>query len=302
MDKVALIYTLHDNLLELLCGAAEQRHTGVAAAARDLKQQRRVTPSLCNTLVRFDWTYNFVRHLTTQHANQFFDEVHHTIAPRGVHCKDEYPSSQQRSTVVDVMGSMSARRDDDEISNSTVYPSSINELYDTSWSDIGADANHSTPDATAQAEASTRHAVLSPRAGQGGAAGSRRTGRARQATSARHRDARPHSIQQRHRSRTPPAGDRCSRDESIIREAIKQLNDGRTRVHIHGLTGKRIRAALRTRPDTFAIQDTVSAKGIMAFNVCFAHGAREKKASDGPTVFPVGGYHRAYNPFPRGHV
>ena len=119
VDKPALVYALHDNLLEFLCNSAGQRHTGVAAAARDLKQQKRVSSSLCSTLTKFDWSYNFLRHLTTQHVNQFYYEVTHTVAPP----QATSVSGPLPSTVVDVSGGMYNIGDDDDAD--TVYPSSL---------------------------------------------------------------------------------------------------------------------------------------------------------------------------------
>ena len=86
-------------------------------------------------------------------------------------------------------------------------------------------------------------------------------------------------------------------------EAIEQLSAGLTRVHIAGVNGSTIRKALRTRPDLFNIEDRVSARGKMAFNVRFTEEAQSGRSAYKPSHdHPVGHYHRAVNPFKDGRI
>ena len=159
VDKVGIIYNLNDALLEHLCVASGQRHAGVAAAARSLKAANRITSSLTNTLVKYDFTYNFVRHLTSQHAVAFLDDVVRALE-----------ATHQRTTVLNVSGSMVTAKEDDAVSVDTVYPSDIHDIYNASWHDI---ASHSdgirSPDVQQSPRTSMAHdhieqpnAILTP--------------------------------------------------------------------------------------------------------------------------------------------
>ena len=155
VDKVGLIYSLNDQLLEQMCVSAGQRHAGVAAAARSLKSQSRITATMANTLVKFDFTYNFIRHLTSQHASDFLADVVTALEPQQYH-----------HTVLHVDGSMMAAKEDDAVSVDTVYPTDINEIYDASWTELG---DHCGPDPYQSPRASSGHcdgsqanAVLTP--------------------------------------------------------------------------------------------------------------------------------------------
>jgi len=120
-DKVGLIYSLNDQVLEALCSALEKKCSGVAAAARELKSSGRLSSSLCNTLVKFDWTYNFLRHLTSQHAAQFYDDVFAAV------------SASHPGSIIDVVGSMTAK-EDDTASVDTDYD--IHRIYDATWTNF----------------------------------------------------------------------------------------------------------------------------------------------------------------------
>ena len=69
--KVQLLYSLHDSILEKLCEVTDAPHAGIAQAARSAKRQGLVGATTCNKLVSIDFSYNFVRHLTQKHHDQF---------------------------------------------------------------------------------------------------------------------------------------------------------------------------------------------------------------------------------------
>ena len=102
------------------------------------------------------------------------------------------------------------------------------------------------------------------------------------------------------RSRSPPGS--LTRQDTIVNEAIEQLSAGLTRVHIAGVQGSTIRKALRTRPDLFIIEDRVSARGKMAFNVRFTEATVWRSLCSPSHDHPVGHYHRAINPFKDGRI
>ena len=358
VDKVSLIYNLHDGLLEFLCGEAAQRHTGVAAAARDLKQQRRITGSLCNTLTKFD---------------------HHPVS-------SETPVRRGR-TVIDVTGSMKSDAYDDAHSDSTQYPSSLADLYEHSWTidqGNGAEASHIADpqpvgrcDAFADVLASPpldhdscyddhndhchSNAVLTPRSNTSAPPVARRLQRkvrARRGTNsvgnvhkwvpkdmplaakveddvvdpepsssgswscpcgfkntssntrcggsgrlgckrARFlpREFDPSPV----RSRSPRHGRDAKLQDKVIESALDQLKCGLSRVHVDGIPGPVIRIILRARPDLFTITDKVSAKGARAFNVALTTSSQPHECNSDKQL-PVGGYHRAVNPFRGGRI
>ena len=366
VDKVSIIYSLNDHVLEALCNTLEKKCSGVAAAARELKTAGRLSSSLCNTLVKFDWTYNFMRHLTSQHAAEFYNEVLAEV-------------NAPRSTVVRVDGSMIAGKEDDAVSIDTVYPSSIGDIYDASWTDGPQPARDDEPHSSAvpsPRHSSPSHAILTPRVDHGVGSKSRRKKRiwrpigpsidtpAPEVHDSSQRSvpasstrgiARPHhralvrrgvgavghfdvpsvladnnqswrcpcgfknvgvnnrcgghgplgcnrsrrlldsSCDRRQRSRSPHTSYDADIHERVITQAVDQLNQGLTRVHVSGIPGPVIRLILRSRPDLFDISDRISARGVRAYNVSLV----KQELPDGS---PVGSYHRSINPFRDGRV
>ena len=88
--------------------------------------------------------------------------------------------------------------------------------------------------------------------------------------------------------------------ERVIEGALEQLNSGLTRVHVDGGAGPVIRLILRSRPDLFIVTDTLNAKGARAYNVTLVD--QKDVQADNSSVGPIGGYHKAVNPFRGGRI
>lgn len=80
MAKATLLYALRDDVLHLLCERCQKPHEGIAQAARDCKARGFIRSELCNKLIKFDYAYNMVRHLTSLHAAEFFRAVQDEIS------------------------------------------------------------------------------------------------------------------------------------------------------------------------------------------------------------------------------
>ena len=95
-SKCAILYQLRDDILEDL-STSGKTHEGVAQAAREACNSGRIRSERRNKLVKFDWAYNFVRHLTQAkadafrrdfrcelgiHDSQFWTDVRHQVGRR----------------------------------------------------------------------------------------------------------------------------------------------------------------------------------------------------------------------------
>jgi len=80
ISKADLLYSLHDEVLELLTGATQVAHAGIAQAARYSKQSGLLSPATCNKLISIDFAYNFIRHLTSIHRREFALELQLELA------------------------------------------------------------------------------------------------------------------------------------------------------------------------------------------------------------------------------
>ena len=92
-SKAELLYSVHDEILEILCASTQEPHQGIAQAARASKKCGHISASTCNKLVNVDYSYNLLRHFTTVHAQKFVQELQHEISKVGVVSSLSQPDS-----------------------------------------------------------------------------------------------------------------------------------------------------------------------------------------------------------------
>ena len=71
----SLLCELHGNLLRALALAAGQHFQGVSQASRFLKHRRRISPVIANKLLKIDFAFNLIRHITYISARSFETDV-----------------------------------------------------------------------------------------------------------------------------------------------------------------------------------------------------------------------------------
>jgi len=80
MNKHLLIYQLRDELLDTLAGVSGQHFQGLASAARGTDS---LSPGCRSQLIKVDFAYNLVRHITKESVYLFQKEVNEDLDGRG---------------------------------------------------------------------------------------------------------------------------------------------------------------------------------------------------------------------------
>ena len=77
--KVVALYALRDTLLADLCATLASPSQGLAQAAREAKRQHTISGGAAAKLVKIDFAYNLVRHLTNERCSTYIQEIRQMV-------------------------------------------------------------------------------------------------------------------------------------------------------------------------------------------------------------------------------